>query len=129
MTASTRSFTLIEVVLAMAILGTGLVGLFSAASRCLAVVQRARDTELAQRVLAQGDLDNPLLPGIAVRDIEVRGETYDHGFGYARSVEPVEGEPDLFIVRTTIARDAGGRSLVELARYHFTTNHPDFEPW
>lgn len=127
MTVRRQAFTLIEVVLALAILGAGLVGLLAAASRCLAVVRGTRDYEVAQRVLGQGDLDYPMVPSMNIRDVEVRAERYD-GFTYSREVEEREGEDGLYVVRTQVLAPAGTRrTRLEVVRYFYTTNYPGFE--
>ncbi len=52
--------TLVEVMLAVVILGMALGGLVEAASRALAVVRQARNYEMARRMLGQVDAENPL---------------------------------------------------------------------
>ena len=52
--------TLIEVLLAVVILGIALGGLVEAASRALAVVRQARNYEMARRMLGRVDAENPL---------------------------------------------------------------------
>jgi prepilin-type N-terminal cleavage/methylation domain-containing protein len=52
--------TLIEVMLAVVILGIALGGLIEAASRALAVVRQARNYEMARRMLGRVDAENPL---------------------------------------------------------------------
>lgn len=120
-----RAFTLIEVVLALAILSVGLFGLLMAASRCLAVIGVSRDYEVARRTLDRGELDHPLVTHIKVSDIEVYGKTYEEGFRYERSVEEVSDEDDLFLIRSTVTAPAGKKSRrLEVVRYFFTTNYP-----
>ena len=52
--------TLVEVMLAVVILGMALGGLVEAASRALAVVRQARNYELARRMLGRVEAENPL---------------------------------------------------------------------
>jgi len=52
--------TLVEVLLAVVILGTALVALVEGASRALAVVRQARNYEQARRMLGRVDAENPL---------------------------------------------------------------------
>lgn len=52
--------TLIEVLLAVVIIGTSLAALVEGASRALAVVRQARNYELARRMLGRVDAENPL---------------------------------------------------------------------
>lgn len=51
-----RGLTLVEVMLAMAIMGIGIVGLISAASRCLAIVRQARSYEAARHLVGVVEL-------------------------------------------------------------------------
>jgi hypothetical protein len=53
--------TLIEVMLATAILAIGMVVLLSAASRCLAVIKGAEVYQDARHLLAQVELEHPLI--------------------------------------------------------------------
>ena len=55
-----EGMTLIEVVLAVVILGTSLGVLVEGASRALAVVRQARNYEMARRMLGRVDAENPL---------------------------------------------------------------------
>ena len=52
--------TLVEVLLAVVILGVSLVALVDAASRALAVVRQAHNYEMARRMLGRVDAENPL---------------------------------------------------------------------
>jgi prepilin-type N-terminal cleavage/methylation domain-containing protein len=122
-----RGFTLIEVVLALAILSVGLFGLLMAASRCLAVIGISRDYEVARRTLDRGELDHPMISHIKVSDIEVYGERYEEGFRYSRSVEEMPGEDDLFVVRSVVKAPGSKSRRLEVVRYFFTTNYPGRE--
>ncbi len=53
--ASRRGLTLIEVLMALTIMGIGIAGLVAAASRCLAVARQAKNYENARRLL--GDVE------------------------------------------------------------------------
>jgi prepilin-type N-terminal cleavage/methylation domain-containing protein len=52
--------TLVEVMMAVVILGLSLGALVEAASRALAVVRQARNYEMARRMLGRVDAENPL---------------------------------------------------------------------
>lgn len=119
-----RGMTLIEVLIALAILGAGLFGLMMAASRCLAVVRVARDYELARRTLDLGELDHPALSAVEVSDLEVYGRTYDTGLVYSRTVEELDDDEDMFILRSFVRSAGGGRTLLSVAWYLYSTNHP-----
>lgn len=55
-----EGLTLIEVLLAIAILGIGIAGLVASASRCIAVVRQAKNYETARRLLGEIELTEPL---------------------------------------------------------------------
>ncbi|MDD2236646.1 MAG: prepilin-type N-terminal cleavage/methylation domain-containing protein, partial [Kiritimatiellae bacterium] len=48
--------TLIEVLMALAIMGIGLAGLVAAASRCLAVARKAKNYENTRRLLGEAEM-------------------------------------------------------------------------
>ena len=55
--------SLVEVMLALLILGIGISSLVMATSRCLAVVRKARNFEIARRLMGEIELTEPLMPG------------------------------------------------------------------
>jgi len=94
--------TLIEVLLAVAILGASLVGLLAAASRCLAVLKVAREYETAQWTLGLGEADYPLVTTGRLEELEVPGETYPNGYTFVREIEEDTDEDGLHVVRTRV---------------------------
>ena len=58
--APRAGFTLVEVMLAMTILGIGLVVLLAAAGRSLKIADVAEEYEIARHLLARVDLENPI---------------------------------------------------------------------
>jgi type II secretory pathway pseudopilin PulG len=48
--------TLVEVLMALAIMGIGIVGLVASASRCLAVARKAKNYENARRLLGEAEM-------------------------------------------------------------------------
>lgn len=110
-----RAFTLIEVLLAAAILGVGMGMMLTAASRCLAAMKQARKYQEAQWTLNRGLLDYPLLPTEDVEDWNVTGETYENGLTFSREVEeePIEEEDGLFVVRSRVVWSQKGREARE----------------
>ena len=97
-----RGLTLIEVLLAVTILGFSLTVLLTAASRCLAVIRFARIYPVAQWTLAMGELDHPLRPVEDLKDLEVAGEDYPGGFAFVRTVDDDEDDDGLHVVRTRV---------------------------
>ena len=111
--------TLVEVLLAVAILGTALVALVEAASRALAVVRQARNYETARRMLGQVDAENPLrlLDEIEAGEESGGFESGPEGWSWARTIEDL-GEDDeqkegLFQVTTRVFWSQGDRKGTE----------------
>ncbi len=116
--------TLIEVMLAVVILGMSLGALVEAASRSLAVVRQARNYELARRMLGRVDAENPL----RLEDEIVAGQTgggFDGGpagWSWTRTLEDF-GEVDeqregLFLLTTRVFWSQGERrSMEETVQY------------
>lgn len=111
--------TLVEVLLAVAILGIGIAGMIMAGSRCLAVARQARNFLQAREAIAQVEVESPLA---LVEDMDRANDggslkaPYEK-FRWERVVEPVGLEDDhLYQVTTSISWSeqgrAGGESVV-----------------
>lgn len=109
--------TLIEVMLALAILGIGLVGLIGAAGRALSVVSVSRNYTVARDLYERTLLEHP----ITFRDGEPAGDAagafeppFD-GWRWTREIERFFNHPDepLFRVRTRIHGSDRGREASE----------------
>jgi prepilin-type N-terminal cleavage/methylation domain-containing protein len=98
-----RGFTLVEVLLATAILCASLVALLAGASRCLAVMKAAKNYQSAQWTLSMGEVDYPLMATNDVKRLAVDEVTYPNGFTYTRTVEDDEDKDNLYLVRITVA--------------------------
>jgi len=90
-------FTLVEVLLAVAILGAGLTILVATTARCLAVARRAREYQDARYLLALLELTHPLQ-----LEEEITPGTEEGGFDppydnyrWSRKIERVEGFEEL----------------------------------
>lgn len=105
--------TLIEMLLAITILGGSLVALLTAASRCLSVMKRARVYQEAQWTLGRGEVDFPLAEIEEIEDIEVADEHYENGYIFSREVEEDEDEDGLHIVRTRVRSEHDRREAIE----------------
>ena len=120
----TRAFTLIEAVLAVAIMSMGGIVLLTAASRCLAVSVAARNLHSAAAVLDKGELDYPLMPTNEISE-NVVGPTAYGRYTFERAVEPFGGEKDMFVVRTTVSWAIKGKHACEkVETLLYSTNHP-----
>lgn len=113
-----KAFTLVEVILAVAILSVGFTVLLTGVSRCLAVMKIARNYQTAQWTLGMGQLDYPFIVTDDVEDLEVEPFTYPNGFTYSREVEDDEDEDGLFVIRTRVSwSDRGRETYEEIVRY------------
>ena len=114
--ASQRGMTLIEVLLALAILGLGLTVLIESAARCLAMARKAKNFETARYLLHRVELEHPLdasqtlTEGVEEGDFEA---PYEH-FSWRRMLiaAGLDDEP-IFEVHTTIFWADGQRESSE----------------
>lgn len=103
--ASSRSaFTLVEILLAVAILGIGFGVLLTGLSACLAAFRVSARFQEAQWVLGQGEALYPLRPSPDVlEDIPVPPDSSIlEGYTFERIVEEDEDEDNLFVVHTRV---------------------------
>lgn len=121
---SRSGLTLIEVLLAAALLGLALVTLLSGISSCLAVMRASREYQTAQWALSLGELTYPMTTFEEVEDLEVEPDSeLVEGFTFERTVDPIEDDDPLqddglYVVRTRISWGGGGEGQVEeLASY------------
>ncbi len=90
--------------LALVILGTGLVALVTAAGRCISVARQAKNYETARELLAVVEVEKPMLLEEEPEDIAGNG-TFDSypGFRWTREVQQEGFEEDgLWRVTTEI---------------------------
>jgi prepilin-type N-terminal cleavage/methylation domain-containing protein len=105
MSDRSRGFTLIEVLLAVAILTIGGIGLVSATSQCIATARRARLFNTARALIGRVELEHPL----RAEDIEEtvhegEFEGGPDGVHWARIIEPYGEEEDrLFQVTVRVS--------------------------
>jgi len=120
--------TLIEVLLALAILGAAAGVLMAAASRCLAVVKVAKNYYEARRILDIGEIEHPLL---VVKELgkdkavnlDVSPIQYPKGFTFTRVSERSGAHKDLMIVRDRVSWATRGKdSYEEVTTYLYYTN-------
>jgi len=110
--------TLIEVLVASVILGAGLMVLLTGASRCLAVVHKAKNYQVAQWTLNMGELDYPVIDTNDVMDLAVPPYEYDNGFTFERVVEDDDDDDGLYVIRTIVTWPERGRvAKEEVVRY------------
>lgn len=128
-----RGMTLVEVLIAMAILSVSAAVLMTATSRCLSVVRVAKNYYEARRILELGDLEHPVL---VLKKEENRQEhedkamnlnlgplEYPNGFTFMRQSERSPDNEDLLVVRTRVTWSARGKSAFEeVTTYLYFTN-------
>ncbi len=119
-------FTLVEAILAVAIMSMTAFSFMALVSRCAGVARRARDYHAAVAVLDKGVLDHPMLWTNEVYDNEVSRTPYgERGYEFERLIEEVEDEEDMFVVRTRAIWTIRGKEFAEeVAGYIYSTNHP-----
>lgn len=130
--ARRAGMTLIEVLLAVVILGTALGALVEAASRSLAVVRQARNYETARRMLGEVDAENPLwLKDEIAPGHESGGFTGGpSGWRWSRAVQHLgdadEDKEGLFIVTTRVIWSHGNnQGREEISQYLFVPKNVD----
>ena len=117
---SRRGLTLIEVLIAVAILSVGAAVLLTATSRCLAVIRAARDYYAARHVMDLVDIEHPILAVKVNGQDQILNATldnldYPNGFTASRSIERSETYKDLLIVNTRVYRRDGSTNRGEQA--------------
>ncbi|MBU1694784.1 MAG: prepilin-type N-terminal cleavage/methylation domain-containing protein [Verrucomicrobia bacterium] len=108
--------TLIEVMLAIAILGLGLTALIATVSRCIGVVRQAKNFQTARHLLARAELENPLQLEEEIDEGSEEGsfEGGPYGYRWSRTIERLGREEDgLFTVTLRVTWSDRGRSSFE----------------
>ena len=127
-----RGMTLIEAVLAVAILALSIVVIMTAASRCLAVMRVAERYQTAQWVMGMGESDYPMYETNAVRDLVLSpGHEYPGGFTYSRLLdeEPYDKEHHLYLLRIRVSwADRGGETVEEVVRCFYQPEEEEVKP-
>jgi len=116
--------TLIEVMLAVAILGLGLVMMLTAISRCLGVLKISQQYHKAMWALSAGEAKYPLLrkPDMKPDDLAVPADDLDD-IRYERTVADPDKDADgaairLLVVTTKLSWQGRGREQTEtIPRY------------
>ncbi len=119
---SRRGLSLIEVMLAVVILGIGSGILLLATARCLSIVTKSQHYSTAQRLLLRVGAENPLTRSEI--DTGTKSGTFHDAEGYRweREITEPEGESrkGLFTVRTRVSwSDRGRDSFEEVTTWHF----------
>lgn len=114
--------TLVETVLALAILSIGIFILVETTAKCLAVVRMARNYQTARATLGRGESEYPLRGTNSVEQNKVEGVDYN-GYVFSRDLQPVDGEKKLYMVVTKVTwSETGHESGEELVSYVYCPN-------
>ena len=108
-----RGFTLIEAVLALAILSIGIFVLVECTARCLVVIRSSRNYQTARMVLDRGEIDHPLVWSNDADQNAVAPETYPNGYTFSRTLTPMDGEENMYVVKTRVAWSEVGQASFE----------------
>lgn len=111
--------TLVEVLLAIAILGSSLVALLVACSRCLAVMKVAQMYQGAQWTMGAAEVDHPIYETNDVKSLVVESEEYPGGYEYSRVLddEPFDEKHNLYLMRIRVKwKDRGSDTMEEVVR-------------
>lgn len=125
--------TLVEVLIALAILSVAAAVLMTATSRCLSVVRVAKNYYEARRILELGDLDHPVLVVKKAENRQGKEDKainlnigpidYPNGFTFQRVSERSEDHEDLLVVRTKVVWSVHGKdAFEEVTTYLYFTN-------
>jgi prepilin-type N-terminal cleavage/methylation domain-containing protein len=117
-----RGLSLIEVMLAVVILGIGSGVLLLATARCLAIVTKSQHYSTAQRLILRIGAEHPLTRSEV--DMGTKSGTFHDEEGYRWEREITEPESKdrkgLFTVRTRVSwSDRGRESFEEVTTWHF----------
>lgn len=108
-----RGLTLIEVMLAVVILGIGSGVLLVAISRCMAVATRAKHYSHAQRLLLRIEAEHP----ISRNEIDEGTEsgTFRDGYRWEREIvqSEAEGREEIYTIHTRVSWSARGTDSFE----------------
>lgn len=130
---SRAGLTLIEVMLAVVILGVSLGALVEGASRALAVVRQARNYEMARRMLGRVEIESPLrlLDEIVAGQESGRFDGGPAGWSWERILEDFgvedEQQEGLFRMTTRVywSRSGGSRGMEEVVQMLYVPEDSD----
>ncbi|MGI5869814.1 MAG: type IV pilus modification PilV family protein [Kiritimatiellia bacterium] len=114
-TASRSGMTLVEVLMAVVILGVCMLGLMQGISASLEVFNASAYIHQAANVLARGDAEHPMIvESDPVEDLVVSPDSsIEEGWTYERIVEEDEDEDGIYVVRTKVVKGRGGLGMEE----------------
>ncbi|MCA1810088.1 MAG: hypothetical protein ABR497_01875 [Kiritimatiellia bacterium] len=118
---SIHGVTLVEAVLALAILSVSVFVLAETTARCLAVARLSRNYQTARTVLEWGEAQFPMSLTNTPEQNQVAPHTYPNGFTYERELTESEDDERLYLVRTRISwSESGKSSFEEVVSLHYS---------
>ncbi|MFH0954391.1 MAG: prepilin-type N-terminal cleavage/methylation domain-containing protein [Verrucomicrobiota bacterium] len=108
--------TLVEVMLALAILGVGLSVLIATASKCLSVIRQSRNYETARHLIGRVELEHPLQLEEKIEEGTEEGSFTGNypGYRWSRAITLIGKEEDgLYSVLTRVLWSERGLSVGE----------------
>ncbi|MGE4490137.1 MAG: prepilin-type N-terminal cleavage/methylation domain-containing protein [Kiritimatiellales bacterium] len=107
--------TLIEVLLAVVILGIGAGVLMLATARCLAVISKSRHYSTAQRLIQQVSAEHPLTRGMVEAGRDSGEFDNEENYSWEREITEPEDEnrEGLYTVRTRVSWSERGKASFE----------------
>lgn len=116
--------TLVEVLLAVFVLGVCLVGIMEGMASCMEVFRAAGVVRQGANVISRGDAEHPLfVKNDPTEDLPVSPDgSLAEGWTYERTVEEDEDEDGLFVVTVAARKGRGGpgSELVATRLLHWT---------
>lgn len=119
--------SLVEVMIAVLIMGVGISSMVAAATKSLAVANKAREYETVRRLIGQVDLEIDI-------DLEEIKEGVESGrfvspysdYSWKREIEELEGEAlGMFLVKTSVSWSDRGKTVTEEVQTYI--HGPSFE--
>ena len=107
--AARSGMTLVEVLLAVVILGICLVGLLQGITAGIDVFRASAFLRQAQNVIARGEAEHPVeVQSDPEEDLAVSDSSIEKGWTFVRTCEPDDDEDALYVLRVKAMKGRGG---------------------
>jgi prepilin-type N-terminal cleavage/methylation domain-containing protein len=123
--------TLVEVILAIAILSTAMVALLVATSRCLSAMKAAQRYQGAQWTMGAAEVDFPINETNEVESLVVDPHEYPGGYEYSRVLDdvPFDEKHSLYLMRIRVKwADRGSETVEEVVRCFYQPKEEEGKP-